>query len=695
MVRLQVSAFYPLARDFRRVALAVSLALAWLIPADAAAYSARVRWSPSSGAVTGYEVYKRAGTGGYGNPEPGTPASSGGVLSLVVASLDARTDYTFRVRAVGTGGGSAFSNELRIGYAEVAPVVDSDGDGLKDGQEDANLNRVVDAGESDPTRTDSDSDGVGDLADTCEGTAGGAAVSGVGCSCAQVTCGDGNACNGAEACTAGVCRAGTALVCNDGNPCTTDGCNPASGCTTTPISGCASCTSASQCNDNNPCTTNACSNGMCQFAAVSNGTACSDANLCNGAETCQSGTCSAGTAPVCNDGNPCTTDACNPTTGCTTTPISGCASCTSATQCNDNNPCTTNACSNGMCQFTAVSNGTACSDTNLCNGAETCQSGTCRAGTPLNCADTNACTADSCNPTAGCVRTNVAEGTACGIDRGFCGGRDSCRAGVCTAGTAPNCSDGNSCTTDACDSTLGRCTHQSRPGCCQTNTDCADSNACTTAERCSGGTCVSTPLACPNPGQCAVGRCDSFLGCASDPLPDGTPCDDGNRCTRSDACSAGVCGAAPRAAADETGDSEMTVHRLAVRQVGEADQRIRGRATLPGGAELELDRAGLSLQIEDALGTQLYGVDVPGSAFLPQTRAASSRISMRPGTDPNLRRLAVSVRGDDVAVRFTIVGDGLVPTDSEALTLKVNASNGCGRWKTLTCTAGRTGTTCR
>jgi uncharacterized repeat protein (TIGR03806 family) len=43
---------------------------------------------------------------------------------------------------------------------------------------------------------------------------------------------------------------------------------------------------------------------------------CSDGNACNGIETCETGSCAGGAAPVCNDGNPCTTDTCSPGSGC-------------------------------------------------------------------------------------------------------------------------------------------------------------------------------------------------------------------------------------------------------------------------------------------------------------------------------------------------------------------------------------------
>ncbi|HEU0035963.1 MAG TPA: multicopper oxidase domain-containing protein [Kofleriaceae bacterium] len=45
---------------------------------------------------------------------------------------------------------------------------------------------------------------------------------------------------------------------------------------------------------------------------------CSDGNACDGTETCDAttGTCAAGTSLNCDDGNPCTADSCDATTGC-------------------------------------------------------------------------------------------------------------------------------------------------------------------------------------------------------------------------------------------------------------------------------------------------------------------------------------------------------------------------------------------
>jgi hypothetical protein len=51
-------------------------------------------------------------------------------------------------------------------------------------------------------------------------------------------CSDGDRCNGAEACRAGTCMAGTPLACDDGNACTVDACTAQQGCTHATVAGC-------------------------------------------------------------------------------------------------------------------------------------------------------------------------------------------------------------------------------------------------------------------------------------------------------------------------------------------------------------------------------------------------------------------------------------------------------------------------
>src|SRR5207237_2166025 len=76
-------------------------------------------------------------------------------------------------------------------------------------------------------------DGNPCTADTCDTSAG--------CQHAAVAdatpCPDGNLCNGAETCHAGVCTAGAPLSCSDGGECTTNVCDPQLGCMCPPIEG--------------------------------------------------------------------------------------------------------------------------------------------------------------------------------------------------------------------------------------------------------------------------------------------------------------------------------------------------------------------------------------------------------------------------------------------------------------------------
>jgi hypothetical protein len=69
--------------------------------------------------------------------------------------------------------------------------------------------------------------------------------------------------------------------------------------------GFAGATCAASCDDGNPCTADACTGGTCTHTAATAGTSCSDGNLCNGQETCNAaGSCVAGAAPVLDDGTP-------------------------------------------------------------------------------------------------------------------------------------------------------------------------------------------------------------------------------------------------------------------------------------------------------------------------------------------------------------------------------------------------------
>src|SRR2546428_2140272 len=284
------------------------------------------------------------------------------------------------------------------------------------------------------------------------------------------SCSDGNVCNGAETCQLGVCSPGAPLNGNDSNPCTTDSCDPVAGCRNLAVANGTSCSdgtvcngvetcqagactagTALNCNDNNPCTTDTCDPlAGCQHTALVNGTPCPDGDLCNGVETCQAGVCTSGTPLSCNDNNACTTDGCDPVAGCRNVP---------------------------------VVNGTPCGDGNACNGAETCQAGACTAGTPLNCNDNNPCTTDTCDPVAGRQHTAAANGTSCS-DGNACNGAETCQAGLCAPGVALNCNDSNPCTADTCDPVAGCRSTAGADG-----TPCSGGDGCYGRETCQGGGC--------------------------------------------------------------------------------------------------------------------------------------------------------------------------------------------------------------
>lgn len=237
------------------------------------------------------------------------------------------------------------------------------------------------------------------------------------------------------------------------------------------------CLTNADCDDGNPCTADTCNptTGLCQSAPLPDGTSCDDQNACTVGGACVSGSC--GTPVVCNDGNPCSTDVCNPATGaCTFTPI----------VCDDGNPCTTDSCSpaTGQCGFTAQADGTACNDGDLCTSGDVCAVlpgqvvPTCQ-GQP-KCADADPCTADRCDPTTG----------AC-------------------SNPPIQCDDGNSCTIDAC--VGGFCVSSPMAGACD------DGDRCTIGDTCTPGPsgqpiCSGIPANCDDGDACTMDTCNPVTG---------------------------------------------------------------------------------------------------------------------------------------------------------------------------------------
>ena len=224
----------------------------------------------------------------------------------------------------------------------------------------------------------------------------------------ELPCTDGDPCTIGDVCDGGECLGGVALECDDGNPCTQDECGVA-GCLHLPLDG-----------------------------------PCDDGNSCTSGDACAGGVC-AGVGEVdCDDGNPCTTDSCSPLGGCTHLAHDGACTdgdaCTvndacvagacisgPALDCNDGNPCTDDACqSPGGCVH--ITNDGACNDGDACTQGEACVDANCGGGAPLDCDDGNPCTDDFCDPVSGCLHPPA---VAPCDDGNACTPVDQCVGGSC------------------------------------------------------------------------------------------------------------------------------------------------------------------------------------------------------------------------------------------------------------------------
>jgi hypothetical protein len=167
-----------------RPASAVDVLLSWSRIAGAASYNVYVRYDtkafvkttgPDGSGISSTLVAEALGPSSARNAWQavegvGTSLSSGAVNYLVPAlPVGPRIFFTVTTKVSGNTTESRHSNELSVDYAAVAGVVDSDGDGLTDAEEDANLNRKRDANETDRAKADTDLDGLSDGAEVAAG----------------------------------------------------------------------------------------------------------------------------------------------------------------------------------------------------------------------------------------------------------------------------------------------------------------------------------------------------------------------------------------------------------------------------------------------------------------------------------------------------------------------------------------------
>ncbi len=160
------------------------------------------------------------------------------------------------------------------------------------------------------------------------------------------------------------------------------------------------------CDDGNSEPGDGCEPDTCRFTCATDAE-CTNGNECDGTETCALALhrCQGGTRPAV--GAACTTAA-GIAGQCNAAVVCGPAGCGNAIvgageDCDDGNTLDGDGCDND-CTFSCALDAD-CDDGNVCNGTETCDASAhqCSPGSALDCADTSACTADECDPSAGCV----------------------------------------------------------------------------------------------------------------------------------------------------------------------------------------------------------------------------------------------------------------------------------------------------
>ena len=458
-------------------------------------------------------------------------------------------------------------------------------------------------------------------------------------------CSDGNACTNGDACgTGGVCLGGTAIACTDTDPCTLDTCDAKAGCVHGPgkgmpcddgnnctfgdicgSSGCVAGKNACECVSDGDCKAfddgNVCNGGLvckagscindgkgvtcpaggvacsetacdpqsgnCVTFALPDGTTCGAASVCSSGGQCKTGACVGATNGSCDDGNPCTKDACNPG-GCSFVALVG-AACTDGDSCTTGEVCTAGGtCGGGKNTCTCKVDGDCPNDGDLCNGVLVCAGGTCQAqaGSVVTCDPQfdGPCQKNTCAVATGnCAQVLAIDNSVCS-DGSACTGADTCKGGLCKPGAAPNCDDKNLCTDDGC-SPAGGCFHLVN------NKSCDDGNGCTLGDQCQAGACTgvgtcncaldsecaakddgnkcnglllckkavgatsgtctfdpATFITCDGAGDgpCSANVCEPAVGkCAVTNFPDGTGCSDGTACTALDNCATGACKGTP------------------------------------------------------------------------------------------------------------------------------------------------------
>lgn len=325
------------------------------------------------------------------------------------------------------------------------------------------------------------------------------------------SCNDGVACTRNDQCTAGACG-GTAYTCTATVCQMASSCDGSGGCNVVPSASGTPCT-----DDMNPCTRDACDgSGSCGHAALPEGTVCAPGRVCSSTAACVEGCFIDGAfraAGAAHPTNPCLV--CTPASSATAWSPR-----TNGTSCNDGNPCTSgDVCTSGSCygvSYECLPG--VCQASSSCDGLGGCTVTPSPTLTP--CADDgNACTADVCDGAGVCDHVVVPDGTPCGGPAELCYA-GHCEVGCLIDGTAYASAAVNPA--DACEICRpGRSTTAWSPA--LDGSSCDDGDACTHSDECQAGLCGGTSYAC-TPSECQESSTCNGAGCDVVNKPDGTPC---------------------------------------------------------------------------------------------------------------------------------------------------------------------------
>ncbi|MCO4761798.1 MAG: hypothetical protein KC502_09855 [Myxococcales bacterium] len=174
-------------------------------------------------------------------------------------------------------------------------------------------------------------------------------------------------------------------------------------------------------------------------------------------------------------------------------------------------------------------------------------------------------TAGAANQAAGCVRLQ-ADGALgiceCSTAAVQSGNKTDCWPASLGNQPAKLCVGKRGCTTQG----LAACSSSSSPETCngqdddcdgetdESGADCDDGNVCTKGDACSDGACQpGAAVACKDNDPCTIDACDIKLGCVHTPTKGVTTiaCSDGDPCTKKDTCTDGKCKGAQQLDCDD------------------------------------------------------------------------------------------------------------------------------------------------